>query len=843
MTQAASLSSFWSLPASDVLQQLQTTQKGLASHEAELRLKRYGPSRLDSSKKPHFLVLLLSQFTNPISLILIFAAGLSLFLQDTTDAIIILVIILVSGLLSFWQEYGANDAVQKLLATVQVTATVLRDGAAKEIPTGEVVPGDIVILHAGDLIPGDCLLLEAKDLFADESALTGESYPAEKMVGVVPPATPLAQRKNTLFFGTHVVSGSATAVVISIGIETEFGQISQRLKLRSPVTEFERGIRHFGYLLMEITLTLVIGIFAINVYLQRPVLESLLFAVALAVGLTPQLLPAIISINLASGAKRMASQKVIVKRLNSIENFGSMNVFCSDKTGTLTEGIMKVRSALQLDEQDSEKVLLYAYLNAFFQTGFINPTDQAISEYCHDHIDVSSYKKQDEIPYDFLRKRLTVVVAKDDLHLMVTKGAVSNVLDVCATAELAPGRVVEIAHAEAQIQRCYQDLSAQGFHTLGVAYKEVTAAPVTKDDEKAMTFLGFLVFYDPPKPGIVETITQLKQLGVSLKVITGDNRLVAANVGQQVGLSTTHLLTGPDLHKINDAALIRQVNDVDIFAEVEPNQKERLLIALRKAGNVVGYIGDGINDAPALHAADVGISVDTAVDVAKEAADIVLLAKDLSVLAQGVREGRRTFANTLKYVFMATSANFGNMFSMAGASLFLPFLPLLPKQILLTNVLTDIPETTISTDSVDNEMVEKPRRWNITFIRNFLIVFGLLSSVFDYLTFGVLLLILHANVTQFRTGWFLESVISATLIVLVIRSQRPFFRSRPSPQLLVATLVIVACTLLLPYTPLAQLLGFQPLNALFLAMMGAIVVLYIIAAENVKRWFYRLEHF
>lgn len=838
MAQLHSLSSFWSLPVSDVLQRLQTTRKGLTSDEAELRHKHSGSGRLCPTRKNHALVLFLSQFTDAISLILLFAAGLSLFLQDTTDAIIILIIILISGLLSFWQEYSANDAVQKLLATVQVTATVWRDGTAIEIPTGAVVPGDIVLLHSGDIIPGDCLLLEAKDLFADESALTGETDPAEKLVGVLPRETPLAQRKNTLFFGTHVVSGSATAVVISIGEETEFGQISQHLKSRPPVTEFERGIQHFGYLLMEVTLILVISIFGINVYFHRTVLDSLLFALALAVGLTPQLLPAIISINLASGAKRMASHKVIVKRLNSIENFGSMNVFCSDKTGTLTEGIMKLRSALQHDEQNSDKVLLYAYLNAFFETGFTNPTDKAIREYGSSQIDVSSYKKQDEIPYDFLRKRLTVVVAKDDLHLMVTKGAVSNVLDMCSNAELAPGRVVEIAQAEAQIQHCYQNLSAQGLRTLGVAYKEVTAAPITKDDEKAMTFLGFLVSYDPPKPGIGDTITRLKQLGVSLKVITGDNRLVAANVGQQVGLSTTHLLTGPDLHKIDDMALVKQVNDVDIFAEVEPNQKERLLTALRKAGNVVGYIGDGINDAPALHAADVGISVDSAVDVAKEAADIVLLSKDLSVLSQGVLEGRRTFANTLKYVFMATSANFGNMFSMAGASLFLPFLPLLPKQILLTNVLTDIPETTIPTDSVDNELVEKPRRWNITFIRNFMVVFGLLSSVFDYLTFGVLLFILHADVAQFRTGWFLESVISATLIVLVIRSQRPFFRSRPSPQLLVATLVIVANTLLLPYTPLAQLLGFQPLDALFLLMMGAIVVLYIIAAEFMKRWFY-----
>ncbi len=838
MNQQPFSSPFWSMPTNDVLRQLQTTSKGLTDEDANLRLKRAGSRHLNGTRKRHELVLLLSQFTDPISLILLFAAGISLFLQDTTDAIIILIILFVSGLLSFWQEYGANDAVQKLLARVQVTATVLRDGTPQEISAQAVVRGDIVILHAGDLIPGDCLLFNEKDLFVDESALTGETYPAEKVVGVFPSTTPLAERKNTLFFGTHVVSGEASAVVISVGVETEFGKISQRLNVKPPMTEFERGIRQFGYLLLEITLVLVVSIFAINVYFHRPVLDFLLFALALAVGLTPQLLPAIISINLASGAKRMASQQVIVRRLNSIENFGSMNVLCSDKTGTLTEGIMKVRSALQPDKQPSEKVLLYAYLNAFFQSGFPNPTDQAIRANSQGQLDISSYKKQDEVPYDFLRKRLTIVVRKDEAHLMVSKGAVPNVLDICTTAELAPGNVVEITQAEAQIQRCYQSLSTQGFRTLGVAYKEVTSAPVTKDDEKSLTFLGFLVFEDPPKLGIVETINQLRQLGVSLKIITGDNRLVAVNVGQQVGVATTHVLTGSDLHKMNDAALIRQVNDVDIFAEIEPNQKEHLLLALRKAGNVVGYIGDGINDAPALHAADVGISVDSAVDVAKDAADIVLLVKDLSVLVQGVREGRQTFANTLKYVFMATSANFGNMFSMAGASLFLSFLPLLPKQILLTNVLTDIPETTISTDSVDDEAVQKPRRWNIAFIRNFMLVFGLLSSVFDYLTFGVLLFVLHANVSQFRTGWFLESVISATLIVLVIRSQKPFYRSRPSLPLLGATLIIVACTLTLPYTPLAPILGFQPLSMLFVGMMSAIVVLYIFTAELAKRWFY-----
>ncbi len=848
------LPSFWSVSSNELFKQLVgeptagTLQQGLTSNEAQLRLKRYGANLLKPKKQASTLTLLLAQFKSPIILILLFAAGLSFFLQDAADAIIILIIVFVSGLLSFWQELGAADAVEKLLATVQIQATVLRDGSSRKLPVEQIVPGDIVILSAGDVIPGDCLIVESKDLFVDEAALTGETFPVEKSAGILPPETPLSQRKNMLFMGTHVVSGSARALVAHTGTETEFGQVSARLKLRPPETEFEHGVRRFGYLLMEVTLLLVISIFAINVYFHRPVLDSLLFSLALAVGLTPQLLPAIISINLAYGAKHMAQQKVIVKRLASIENFGSMNVLCSDKTGTLTEGVVKLSAAIDFEGHDSEKVLLYAYLNAVYQTGFTNPIDEAIRTYRP--FDVSSYQKLDEVPYDFVRKRLTVLFAKEDTHFLVTKGALKNVLDVCTTAEATATdkagitTAVDIATVREQIQQRYEELSSQGYRTLGLAYRQVDATShCSKADEANMTFLGFLVFFDPPKPGIIETINALKQLGVSLKIITGDNQLVAAHISQQVGIANSHILTGSDLRKMSNLALLKQANDVNVFAEVEPNQKESILIALKKAGNVVGYMGDGINDASALHAADVGISVNSAVDVAKEAADIVLLEKALSVLVQGVREGRITFANTLKYVFMATSANFGNMFSMAGSSLFLPFLPLLPKQILLMNLLTDIPEMTIATDSVDREMTEKPRRWDVAFIRNFMITFGILSSVFDYLTFGALLFILHANVAQFRTGWFLESVISASLIVLVIRSRRPFFRSRPSRQLLMATLLIVALTLIVPYTPLAAIFGFQPLNLLFLSLMGVIMILYIASAEMAKKFFYERVNF
>ena len=827
---------FWSVSSVELLQRLKSAPVGLTDSEAKLRLSQYGSNLLKPKKRSDTLTLLLSQFKSPIILLLLFATGLSFFLHDHVNAIIILVIVMGSGLLGFWQERGAVDAVEKLLAMVQIKVLVIRDGTEKKIPLEEIVPGDVVLLDAGDVIPGDCLVLESKTLYLDEATLTGETYPVGKSVKVVDAGTPLSQRKGALWMGTHVVSGSGKALVVNTGKQTEFGKVSERLKLRPEETEFERGVRRFGFFLMEVTLVLVITIFAVNAYLHRPILESFLFSLALAVGLTPQLLPAIITINLAHGAKDMAREKVIVKRLASIENLGSMNVLCSDKTGTLTEGVVHLHSALNIDGVANEKALLYAYINAFYVTGFMNPIDQGIRAYRQ--FDLSAYQKLDESPYDFVRKRLSILVSTENKHLMITKGALRNVLEVCSSAETGNGAIVDISSVRDDVERHFQEFSSKGFRTLGIAYKDVgSELTISADQETGMTFLGFLVLFDPPKADIVETIGLLKRLGVSLKIITGDNRLVTANLSQQIGLANAKILTGPELSEMSDEALLARVTDVDVLAEVEPNQKERIILAFKKAGNVVGYMGDGINDASALHAADVSISVDSAADVAKEAADIVLLEKNLKVLVQGVNSGRMTFANTLKYVYMATSANFGNMFSMAGASLFLPFLPLLPKQILLTNLMTDFPEMAIATDNVDNEMVEQPRRWDIKFIRKFMLAFGLLSSVFDYLTFGCLLLI-HATVDQFRTGWFIESVVSASLIVLVIRSRRPFFKSKPGKYLLLATLLIVAITLFLPFSPLAGLLEFQPLPYSFLLMLGVILVGYIVSAELLKKVFY-----
>ena len=829
---------FWSIPASELIDQLNSSSHGLSAPKVAEHRVRYGPNTVGQRARSNVPTLLLRQFTSPIVLLLVTAALLSFLLHDSIDAVIILAIVAMSGILGFWQEHDAARTVERLLAVVELRTTVVRDGHETPIPVTDLVPGDILVLAAGTGIPADCRVLASRDLFVDEATLTGESFPVEKVPGDLPADTPLSHRTNALFMGTHVISGSGQAVVVQIGRATELGRISERLRLRPPETEFEHGVRRFGFFLMEITLVLVVAIFAINVYLAKPVLDSFLFALALAVGLTPQLLPAVISVNLAKGAKEMAKKKVIVKRLAAIENFGSMDVLCSDKTGTLTEGQVRVQSARDSFGVESERVLFHAYVNAAFQTGFANPIDAAVR--AHRAFDVTSWKRVDEVPYDFIRKRLSVLATDGHRTVMITKGAVDNVLPGCVTAEDSHGRPVPIGEVASTIREQYVSLSAQGFRTLGIATREIPGATgIRREDEQEMTFVGLLVLQDPPKAGVDQTVVALSRLGVSLKMISGDNALIAAQVAQRVGIVNPMVLTGKELAAISDDALPTRARNVNVFAEVEPNQKERIIRALRKAGHVVGYMGDGINDAPALHAADVSISVQQAVDVAKAAADIVLLEHDLGVLEQGVREGRRTFANTLKYVFMATSANFGNMFSMAGASLFLPFLPLLPKQILLTNLMTDVPELTIATDRVDSEWIERPHRWDVHFVRNFMLVFGALSSVFDYLTFGVLIWWLRASPEQFRTGWFLESVVSATAIVLIVRTRRSIGATWPSPALLAATLLVIAFAIALPVTPLGAVFGFVAVPTWFVGAMGIIVLLYLVTAEAAKRRFYR----
>jgi len=830
---------FWSQSSDALLAQMGSSTQGLAETEAAARLEKFGPNTLSAKKQVTVAGLFFEQIKSPIMLILLFATLLSAYLSDWVDAIIILLIILGSAGLSVAQEYSASHAAEKLQSQVQVKASVLRGGQARSIPAAEVVPGDVVALNAGSLVPADGVVLEAKDFFLNQAVLTGETFPVEKTADPSAPGAALNQRVNGVFMGTNVRSGSAKALIVKTGAQTEYGHIAGRLNLRPPETEFERGIKSLGYLLTQVMFVLVIAIFALNVYFHKPVIDSLLFSIALAVGLTPQLLPAIININLSRGAQAMASQGVIVRRLEAIENFGSMDVLCTDKTGTITAGVVELNGALDPRGEASEAVVRAAYLNAFLQTGLSNPLDEAIL--AKGGVDTAGVEKIDEVPYDFVRKRLSVVVSEGGRMCMLTKGALDKMLEVCAFQQAEGGAGPLDEAARKSIEQRYAEWSAQGYRVLGVAEKELEARKGSYgvDDEKEMTFSGFLLFLDPPKPGVDETLRKLRQTGVTVKIITGDNRLVATHVAKSIGFDETDVVTSDEMERMDDTALLHAVDWAEIFAEVDPNQKERIILALKKAGHVVGYMGDGINDAPSLHAADVGVSVENAVDVAKEAADFVLMKQDLEVLLNGILQGRRTFANTLKYVFMATSANFGNMFSMAGASLFLPFLPMLPKQVLLINFLTDLPEMTIAGDRVDEEFVTRPHRWNVAFIRRFMLVFGTLSSVFDYLTFAILSLVLHAGEAEFHTGWFVESILSASVVVFALRTSLPFFKSRPSRAMLLATGLVVAVTLALPYTPLAGLLGFVPLPAPFLLAVFALVGVYFLAAELVKRWFFR----
>jgi P-type Mg2+ transporter len=831
---------YWSMQADQLFGGLHSSANGLSQSDAQAFLRQTGPNLIRSREQITPLGLFLNQFKSPIVLILIFATIISAFLQDWADAIIILLIVLGSALLSFYQEYNANNAAEKLRAQVSLKTNALRDGKPVSIPTEEVVPGDVVLLSAGSLIPADGLVLEADDFFVNQAVLTGETFPVEKKAGVVPQAASLSERTNAVFMGTNVRSGSAKVLIVETGLNTAFGKIAERLTLRPPETEFERGIKRLGYLLTEVMLLLVLGIFAFNVYFHKPVLDSLLFSIALAVGLTPQLLPAIININLSKGSQAMAERGVIVRRLESIENFGSMDVLCTDKTGTLTQGVVQLDGALDVDGNPSAQVQLLACLNASMQSGLPNPLDEAIVQKGAEGLD--QYSKVDEIPYDFVRKRLSMVVQhRDSSHLLITKGALENVLAVCTRIQ-TPGGDASLAEEDrARVQKRFEDWSTQGYRVLGLAVRDIHAQEHSypASEEKDMVFAGFLLFMDPPKEGVQDTIAALEKLGIQLKIITGDNHLVARHIGQVLGLDNLKVISSKEVDSLRDEALWHAVEETTVFSEVDPNEKERIILALKKRGHVVGYMGDGINDAPSLHSADVGISVANAVDVAKEAADMVLLRQDLNVLLEGIQQGRRTFANTLKYVFMATSANFGNMFSVAVASLFLPFLPMLPKQILLINFLTDLPEMMIAGDNVDDILVEKPRRWDIRFIRRFMLVFGPLSSIFDLTTFAVLLWVLRANATAFHTGWFIESVLSAGLVVFAIRTRLPFLRSKPSRAMLGMTLLVIAITLTLPYTPLAGPLDFTPLPPSYLLAIGAIVALYFASAEMTKYWFYR----
>ncbi len=813
---------YWSSTHEELLNDVKSSPNGLSSKEAAARLKEIGPNKLSHKQRSQGWRLLWDQFKSPLTLLLIIAALLSYILYQKIDGTIIIGIVLATVLLGFYQEKGAFNAVQKLLKKVETTARVLRDGKWIIIGQEKIVPGDIVSLSAGELVPGDGRILDSKDLFVNEASFTGESFGVEKAPGMVLETSPLSERTNSVLMGSYVISGHATVVIVATGSSTVFGTLAEHLKSKIPETAFEHGLREFGYFLMEVTFCLVLLIFIFNQWVHHPILESFLFALALAVGLTPQLLPAIVSINLSKGARRMALDKVIVKKLSSIENFGSMNVLCVDKTGTLTEGAPEVETAVDQQGDFSEEVLKFASVNAQFQTGYTNPIDTAL---CSAIPLEAGWKKLDEVPYDFTRKRVSILAEKEGSYWMIIKGAFETVAAICNDPAMEELRATFKTYAE------------KGFRLLAVAAKKTDLSLMQASDETALDFLGFIVFKDPLKKDAVAALENLRAQNIQVKMITGDQHQVALHVAQQVKLGGECLI-GSDLRSLSDEALIIKAKEVNVFAEIEPAQKERIILALRRGGATVGYLGDGINDSTALHAADVSISVDSGSDVAKDVSDIILLEKDLTVLSKGVSEGRKTFANTMKYIFMATSANFGNMFSMAGASLILPFLPLLPKQILLTNLLTDFPEMAIATDSVDPEWSDRPVRWDISRIKRFMLIFGLISSIFDYATFGVLLYLLKASPEQFRTGWFIESVASAALIVLIIRTRRPFWKSRPSFYLTYATFLVILLSALLPYLPIRALFSFAPLPLYYFGVMAALLAAYIVAAEVAKKVFY-----
>ncbi len=836
-----SLAGFWDKPLQDLFRLLQATPAGLTTGEAKRRLRLYGPNSLVQESRFAGLLTFLRLFANPLVVILLVASGISLGLGDEVGGLIIIAIVLLSVLLNFFMEFQARHAVEEIRKRVATTAAVMRDGLEQELPIAELVPGDIIRLNAGDLVPADARLLDVKDLQVRESALTGESLPVEKSARDLPEGKhAVADATNSVFLGTAVQTGLGTAVIVGTGRGTALGGIALRLATRPPETEFGRGIRHFGLMITRVIMLLVLFVLLVNLYFHRPLLQSFLFAVALAVGMTPEMMPMIITVTLAQGARRMTRKKVLVKQLAAIEDFGSVTILCSDKTGTLTEGEIVLDRHVDIQGKEDENVLRLIYLNSYFEAGIKSPLDDAVLK--HVRPKIVEYAKVDEIPFDFNRKRLSVVVQHGDERLLITKGEAEGIWAICQNVNIdgSPQPFTESRRAAAE--ETFKKLSADGYRTLGVAVLKVDNRDVyTPADERGMTLAGFAAFLDPPKEGVHSVLEALEQNGISVVVMTGDNQYVTQKIAHDVGLAAASILTGNQVDTMDDAALAYQAESGAIFARVSPEQKNRVILALKARGHVVGYMGDGINDAPSLHTADVGISVMNGVDVAKDAAKIILLEKDLAVLNDGVIEGRRSFANIMKYIIMGTSSNFGNMFSMAAASLFLPFLPMLPTQILLNNFLYDISQISIPSDNVDPALLHRPKRWQIGFIRQFMMIIGPISSIYDFLTFGILLWVFHAstNAPLFHTGWFVESLATQTLVVFVIRTAGNPFKSRPGRPLLIGVLAVVAIAALLPYTPVGRPLGFIPLPLSLLGAIAALAVTYLLVVQVVKSWFYR----
>ena len=843
---ATSFKEFWDTPQPELLNRLQATPAGLTAGEALIRSRQYGPNSLVRESRFAGLISLLRFLINPLVVILLVASGISIALGDSVGGLIIISMVLLSVLLNFFMEFQAQHAIEQIRKQVATTASVIRDGREQEMPVADLVPGDVIRLNAGDLVPADARLLSVKDLQVRESALTGESLCVEKTCGDLPTGKHgIAEASNCVFMGTAVQTGIGTAVIACTGKNTAFGEIAQRLAARPPETEFGRGIRHFGLMITRVIMLLVLFVLLVNIAFHRPILESFLFSVALAVGMTPEMMPMIITVTLAQGARRMTKKKVLVKQLSAIEDFGSIEILCSDKTGTLTEGEIELDRHVDVQGKDDDDVLRFIYLNSLFQAGIKSPLDDAVLK--HERPKAVEYQKLDEIPFDFNRKRLSVVVhhtepQQGDECLLITKGEAESIFSICQTVMIDGSPQSFDESRRTQAADTFQKLSAGGFRALGVAVRKVDKQDAyTTADEQDLTLAGFAAFLDPPKEGIPTVLEELQRNGVSVVIMTGDNQYVTQKIAQDVRLKTDRIVVCDQVDAMDDAALAVQAENGAIFARVSPEQKNRVIIALKARGHVVGYIGDGINDAPSLHTADVGISVMNGVEVAKDAAKIILLEKDLAVLNDGIIEGRRCFANIMKYIVMGTSSNFGNMFSMAAASLFLPFLPMLPTQILLNNFLYDVSQISIPSDNVDPVLLHRPKRWRIAFIRQFMMIIGPISSIYDFLTFAVLLWVFHAsmNAPLFHTGWFVESLATQTLVVFVIRTAGNPLKSKPSRSLMAAVCAIVAVAGVLPYTPLGRLLQFTSLPPSLLGAIALLAVTYLLVVQVVKSWFYR----
>ncbi|WP_440949334.1 magnesium-translocating P-type ATPase [Methanosphaerula subterraneus] len=827
------------LPIEDLFLALNSSAQGLTTENAEAQRLQYGRNDISSKKKESVILQFLKQFTNPLVLILLFAALISIAVGEVTNAAIIISIILISVILDFFQRYRAENAAALLTKKIIARARVQRDEKEEEIPIVDLVPGDLISLTAGDMIPADARLLTARDFFVNESSLTGEPYPVSKSETLLDPDKPLAQAENYVFLGTSVISGTARAIITKTGLFTEYGKIAKTLVERPPETDFEHGLKQFSYLMSKFVFSLVILVFFVNALYKQDILQSLLFSVALAVGMTPELLPMILSLNMTKGAIAMSAKGAIVKHPESIQNFGSMDVLCTDKTGTLTDNRIALIKHLDPDGNDNEKVLLFSYINSYFHTGLKNPLDEAIIAFQPE--DTGKYQKIDEIPFDFIRRRTSVAVSGASGHLLITKGAPEETLAICTSVE-RDGAVTRLTDADREeILGLYKKQSRDGFRTLAVCYRTLTGDQnhYTTSDEQDMTMVGLVTFIDPPKESAKESVALLSASGVELKILTGDDELVTRKTCELIGLAVRGVLSGDQIEHMDQETLSRVVGNITIFSRMTPVQKNRVMNSLKRNGHVVGYMGDGINDAPSIREADVGISVENAVDIAKESADIILLENDLRILHEGVLEGRKTFGNTMKYILMGTSSNFGNMFSVAGASFFLGFLPMLPIQILLNNLLYDISESSIPTDNVDESYISTPKKWDIEFIKKFIFVFGPISSIFDFITFFILLFIFKADAALFQTAWFIESICTQTLIIFVIRTRIvPFYKSRPSKLLLASTLSIVAIACIVPFTIIGSIFGFVHPPVSFFAVLAGLLLGYLILVEVTKKWFY-----